>query len=158
MIGYGLVDPTHLRRIAVGVCDVLGHGKEATAVDFLLEICAQETHSGKLRDRHATAAGVGVCQIDPVGFRDVLARTDSYPEWVELYEVFGIEKENLKYEMLAYSPLLALVICRLFLRLIPEPFPASVEGRAEYWKCHYNTKCGKGTPEEYLLNVKVHKV
>ena len=33
---------------------------------------------------------------------------------------------------------------------IPDPIPPKVEDRAKYWKTHYNTVAGKGTPEKYL--------
>lgn len=151
---YGLVDKSHIRVIALVVCDTLGHGANGNAADFLCEIAAQETHSGCLMDRHTTKAGVGLMQIDRICFDDVVARTrDSV--WDDLKENHGIER-NVSYEMLAYSPLLAIVFARLFLRLIPEEFPDTREARAEYWKNHYNTELGAGTPEEYLLNCECH--
>ena len=70
--------------------------------------------------------------------------------------MFGIVESTLNYEILAYSPLLAMVFARLFLKLIPEEFPGTLEGRAKYWKKYYNTEAGAGTPEEYIENVGAH--
>lgn len=146
---YGLIQSDDIRRGAIKVCDVLGHGKNNVASLFLREIAVQETLAGSLRDRHDTKLGVGLMQIDRICFDDVKARTKK-SIWEKIENELGIEGENVTHEMLAYSPLLALLWARLFLRLIPEEFPVDQEGRARYWKKYYNTSAGKGTVDEYL--------
>jgi hypothetical protein len=154
-IYYGLTEHGEIADKAISVCEVLGYGANGVASKFLCEIAAQETHSGRLMDRHTVSAGVGLMQIDRICFDDVRART-SNEIWDKVERNFGIIESTLSYEMLAYSPLLAMIFARLFLRLKPEEFPLEVEGRAEYWKKYYNTEAGAGTPGEYLENVEVY--
>lgn len=45
---------------------------------------------------------------------------------------------------------LAMLFCRLHYLRCPGPIPATEGQRAAYWKKHYNTTAGKGTPEKYL--------
>lgn len=53
---------------------------------------------------------------------------------------------------LATNALYAAAICRLIYYRRPEPLPApgDVAGYAAYWKLHYNTPAGKGTPEHFI--------
>lgn len=46
----------------------------------------------------------------------------------------------------------AAALCRAHYFRRPEPLPAAgdVEGQAAYWKRHYNTRFGKGTPDQYV--------
>lgn len=39
---------------------------------------------------------------------------------------------------------------RLHYLRFPEPVPESLGDQAAYWKAHYNTYLGRGTPEDYL--------
>lgn len=151
--GYGLPSPSLAPAFAAAVCDVLGHGSKGGAVTMLLETAAQETHLGRYRDPTPDGAGRGLCQCDPIGFQDVLARARD----VDVYAVqkyFGIDLRNTEHRHLDVSPLLAFVVCRLFYKLIPEPFPTNLPGRAAYWKKYYNTRAGKGSVGEYIENVK----
>jgi len=154
---YGLVGDkpqAQIWEVAFNVCMVLGSGANKVAEVFLCEIAAQETHSGTLRDRHATSMGTGLNQIERISFDNIMARTRD-EVWDTIRFHFGIER-NLNYEMLAYSPLLSMIFARLHLRLIPEEIPADIEGRAAYWKKYYNTEAGAGTVEDYLKNCKAH--
>lgn len=151
---YGLTTREQVKESADTVCYVLGHGIHRNASQFLCEIAAQETHSGTLRDRHATKMGVGLMQIERVSFNNTMDRTHQ-KIWYLINEEFGVE-QNLNYEMLAYSPLLSMIFARLHLRLIPEEFPTNIGARASYWKKYYNTIAGSGTAEEYIANCEAH--
>jgi len=145
---YGLTTKNQIWEHARAVCDVIGHGRNNVGIQFLQEIAAVETHSGMLRDRHATRLGTGLTQIDrETGFVEVMRRTP-IEMWERITQELGIEI-NVSYEMLAYSPLLSILFTRLYLLPYPE-FPALRVDRAEYWKKYYNSSAGAGTPEHYL--------
>lgn len=149
--GYGLLLPAEASAYAAAVCDVLGHGSSGNAVTMLLETAAQETHLGIYRDPTPNGAGRGICQCDLIAFDDIKHRARE-ADVDAVRKVFGIDLRNTVHAQLDYSPLLAFIFCRLFYKLIPELFPATVAGRADYWKRYYNTAQGKGTVEEYIHN------
>ena len=148
---YGLAQAQQVYQFARAVCDVLGHGANATAIQMLVETAAQETHGGRYRDPSPDGAGRGLCQLDLIAFQDVQQRTRN-KDVEAVREAFGIVLAQVDHDDLDYSPMLSMVFARLFYRLIPDVFPVTVEGRAAYWKEHYNTVLGKGTVDEYIHN------
>ena len=46
----------------------------------------------------------------------------------------------------------AVLCARLHYMRQSEPVPATLGGQAAYWKRHYNTTAGKGTPEKYITD------
>lgn len=152
MVYYGLACPEHVWLYARRVCDVLGNGANATAINMLVETAAQETHGGRYRDPTAKA-GRGLCQIDLIGFKDVQARTRDDNAQAVL-EAFNVDVRTVQHCELDHSPMLSMIFCRLFYILIPDLFPRDVVGRAHYWKRFYNTRLGHGTPQKYVENAK----
>jgi|SRR5688572_17619067 len=157
---YGIVHRDQPQQYAQAVCDVLGHGENRLAVRMLLETCAQETHMGRFRDTDFLRHGIGLMQLDRIGFDDVKTRARD-EDLQKLEERFGVvirsdkpTQKAVEHEDLAFSPLLSMIFARLFYKLRPDPIPDSIEGRARYWKKYYNTPAGKGTEAEYLLNAK----
>ena len=45
---------------------------------------------------------------------------------------------------------LAVAFCRIYYWRKPGSIPSDIEGRAAYWKKHYNTEGGKGSVKHYL--------
>ena len=45
---------------------------------------------------------------------------------------------------------LAVAFCRIYYWRKPGSIPSDIEGRAKYWKKHYNTAGGKGSFEHYM--------
>jgi hypothetical protein len=45
-------------------------------------------------------------------------------------------------------------MCRLHYRRVPEPLPDAedINGLAAYWKKYYNTKAGRGSESEFIIN------
>ena len=43
-----------------------------------------------------------------------------------------------------------IVFCRLKYWRVPKPIPKDLEGKAKYWKEHYNTELGAGTVSHFL--------
>lgn len=148
---YGLTHPHHAVDIVNAVCAVLGNGSNGCANLLMLETSQQETHLGEFEDPGDYTAGVGLCQADPIGFQDVQRRTRDH-NLEAIKEAFGIDLLEVEHRELAYSPLLAFIVCRLHYKLRPERIPMDIHGRAEYWKKFYNSELGKGTVEEYVEN------
>ena len=73
MIGYGLVSPSLIKIFAQKVVEVLGGGEAAVAI--LCETAAAETMCGQTPDKTRHGAGRGLCQVDQIGFDDVVARS-----------------------------------------------------------------------------------
>lgn len=46
----------------------------------------------------------------------------------------------------------ATAIARLVYLPVPEQIPTDLDGLAQYWKDHFNTRHGKGTVEEFKMN------
>ena len=78
-----------------------------------------------------------------------MARTRSWNLQTVLNE-FNVDLKRVTYEMLEYNPLLSVIVCRLFYKLIPEEIGSRVSEWATYWKKYYNTEKGKGTVEQYI--------
>ncbi len=150
---YGLVKQSHAIDMAKSVCDVFGPGKYGTAADYLIEIAIQETRLGLYLDPTPNGAGRGLTQIDQIAFDDIQRRAKKLNK-SSIHHHWGIDLHRVKHDELDYNPLLALIYCRLFWLLIPEPIPATLQGRAEYWKKYYNTSAGKGTTQDYINNVR----
>jgi len=154
LVYYGLANQRHLRDTVVAVCSVLGYGGQGGfAVDLMMETAAQETRCGQYRDPTPNGAGRGLFQVDPVAFNDICQRARTN-DLEMIFSHFAIDIKKIRHDALDYSPLLAAIFCRLFYKLIPDVIPASVEGRAVYWKKHYNTVLGAGTAAEYVVNAK----
>ena len=152
MVFYGLARPRHVRDYARNVCDVLGRGVNNNAMQMLIETAAQETHCGQYRDPSPDGAGRGLCQIDLIAHNDVKDRTREHNVG-RVFETFNLDIRVLDHRELDHSPLASMVMCRLFYILVPDLFPTTLEGRAAYWKRHYN-KSGKGTEAEFIENAK----
>lgn len=157
MIGYGLVSPSLVKVFAQRVVEVLGGGD--AAVLLICETAVAETGLGIFPDKTRGSAGRGLCQVDPIGFEDVIARARQS-------DVDAVEREfdiRLRSRVagdrcatladLDYSPLLSLIICRLHYKLRQEPLPQNLAGRARYWKKYYNTSAGAGTEKDYIFRV-----
>lgn len=152
-MNYGITHKSEIRQLARKVVSVFGGG--INAEDFLVEIAAAETLSAAYVDPTPETSGVGLTQFDPIALDDLKLRVR--PKYRKrLKEMLGYDLDKVQLKDLANDPLLALALTRLKLMLIPDPIPATLQGRAQYWKTHYNTRLGKGTVEGYLDKVAHH--
>lgn len=130
---------------------MLGHGANNRAVNLLLETAAAETCLGTYEDPTPGSAGMGLCQIDYIGYIDIQRRTR--PHIVKLIkQKLGYDILNVMHVDLINDPKLSFIFCRLHYRLRPEDIPLTLRGRAEYWKQFYNSMAGKGTVQHFLDN------
>lgn len=155
--GYGLASPGQIKQFVQIVCDVLGAGEANSAVLLLCETAAAETGYGTYKDPTPDGAGRGLYQCDEIAFIDVQHRARQ-SDVDKLKTVFGFDLRQLQWRDLNFSPLLQTVIARLHYKLIPDPIPLTLSGRAEYWKRYYNTAAGKGSAAEYIERVKPYQI
>lgn len=144
---YGLTNTQQLQDCISAACALFPNSTNATAL--LLETAAVETRLGTYPDPTPNGAGRGVFQCDPIGFKDVLARTPA-ADLAAIKTTFNIDLTTLPHAALDVSPLAAALVARLFYRLVPKAIPSTLNERADYWKRYYNTAAGKGTPSKYL--------
>lgn len=149
---YGIAKPSEIIPMVKYVVKVFGGGENAELL--LLETCAAETLFASLPDRHTHRLGVGLTQIDQIALDDLQLRLRSkYRNLLKLE--FGYDITDVRLEMLYDDPMLALALTRLIYMMRPEPIPSTLEGRAKYWKDHYN-KSGKGTADGYIEKVRLY--
>lgn len=154
---YGLKNKQDAVVIAHKVVGAFGGGHRA--VRLLLEIAATETHLGEYPDDNPEKLGVGITQFDQIRLDDLKARARGKHRKI-LKRSFGYDLMNVELADLAYDPLLAFCLTRMVFKLIPDPIPADVPGRARYWKRFWNTYAenAAGTPERYIEDVRHHLV
>jgi hypothetical protein len=89
-------------------------------------------------------------QIEPATARDIFNNYVEYREpLVQALIVFGVDPMDLDFSVKT-NIAVAICLCRFHYRRVPSAIPKTKEGRAKYWKKHYNTELGKGTIEHYL--------
>ena len=147
---YGLTDEKELYIIVNEICKVLGNGGNNTADELLIETAGAETNKGLTKDNGILTAGIGLTQFDKGSFEDTKKRSEKHRDNIK--DNLKVDINLVEWEMLAYSPFLALLFTRLKYKLIPEEIPSDIEGRAKYWKKYYNTIAGAGTITHYLKN------
>tara|TARA_R100001594_G_scaffold749_2_gene2994 strand:+ start:549 stop:1178 length:630 start_codon:yes stop_codon:yes gene_type:complete len=124
---------------------------------FMKNMAATESNLGgdKLGDY-----SFGATQIDPIKYKDIVERATG-PEGLKRVGIankylsekldrpdFDILNLNLQEE--AHNPYISAALTRMGLLNIPEAIPGDLEGQAKYWKEHWNTEAGKGTPEHFM--------
>ena len=146
-MNYGFIDDETLLKQAKQICDCLGHGKNNTAIQMILETAVVETGLGRIEDTTVNA-GMGLTQFDKLPFDDIKQR--NYHLRKKIYEDLKVDIHLIDWNDLRYNSFLSLLFTRMFYLLKNEHIPKTIEERAAYWKLHYNTKLGKGTVEHYL--------
>jgi len=98
----------------------------------------------------------GIWQVDKIGF-DETKNVRSHPSLRTTMEKIkkqkGIDWNSVTWEDL-WKPLYSGLSARLLLSTKAGKIPDTLEGQAEYWKKHYNSGVGKGTPEKFIKDVK----
>lgn len=147
----GLIDRV-LTLFGRGINDNI---RSEDAIRLLFGTAAQESQLGTYL-RQINGPALGVFQIEPD------TELDIWKNWLvhrhtmadSIYNLSGVTWANpLALETnLAYQ----IIMARIHYLRVPEPLPhhGDVPAMANYWKAHYNTHLGKGTPEEWVRNFK----
>lgn len=120
---------------------------------LLLGTAAQESHCGRWLEQMDNGPAVGIFQMEPATYFDVLSNV--VPAF-ERKTGFGKSHFPDNPEFLKYDINLAIHIARLYYARFSEPLPfPKVSALGRYWKKYWNTEKGKGTVEEYVKNFPV---
>lgn len=138
-------------------------------LQFLKEISIVEsnmgTDEGIYKDQGGNTGDIGMLQINPIGYNLVMKRLkakpgDKTPMKIQKYipivkDVVGLDLRNVEFEDLKDNRLNAIFGRLYLLTKTDEPIPDTLEGRAQYWKDHYNSNhpLAKGTPERFVKAV-----
>ena len=123
------------------------------AVELILGTIAQESTGGRYI-RQITGPALGICQMEPTTFKDIVNNYIKYKLDLGRAVMFASGVTALKSEMLEYNLAFSIAMCRIHYLRVPEGLPSDLEGYARYWKQYYNTVHGKGTVEEFIANYK----
>ncbi len=102
----------------------------------------------------------GIYQMEPTTHDDIwedfLAFRRELKDRVSAFLVPGQDRIGQLVWNLAY----ATAMCRVHYLRVPQRLPAhdDIRGLAEYWKQHYNTPHGRGTPDEFVQKFKDHVI
>ena len=150
------IDKDQLRTYVVRPC--LGHlglWSEA-AENLLMGTAAQESHMGTYLHQIKGPA-LGIYQCEPATHQDIHENFLNYKAELSK-KVINLLSANDQspVDQLSWNLWYATAICRVhYLRAkgsLPEA--GDVAGMAAYWKNHYNTSLGRGTPKEFVANYK----
>ena len=108
----------------------------------------------------------GATQIDPIRYQDIIDRATG-PEGdkrVNLANTFLSEQlDRPDFDIRAldltkegHNPYISATLTRMGLLNVPENVPDTLQGQADYWKKHWNTESGKGTPEKFMSQSQHH--
>nr|DAR07359.1 MAG TPA: lysozyme [Caudoviricetes sp.] len=124
------------------------------AVNLLMGTAAQESHLGKYRKQLGGGPALGIFQMEPATFNDIVNNYLRYkPELASRIERVA-RISRFKAEDIENNDLLAICMARVHYLRVKEAIPSDLEGWARYWKRYYNTPLGKGTEEEFIANYK----
>lgn len=124
-----------------------------SAENLLLGTAAQESRMGYFL-KQVGGPALGIYQIEPRTHTDVqinfLAFREQLAQEVMNLSFAGMSMEDQLVCNLAYATAIARIIyLRVKTRL---PDADDIDGMADYWKTHYNTRWGRGTKEEFIKN------
>lgn len=136
------------------VCETLIDASSATglhlqsprAIEWLVAVCAHESHMGKYR-KQMNGPAIGIYQQEPKTIVDVQRHVLSLQKYELLRKHIQstpgtIQDNDVKSTLFARAQMLR----------FSEPFPSvgDRQGQAELWKLRWNTGDGKGTIEKFL--------
>lgn len=122
------------------------------AVKLLMGTAAQESHLGKYRKQLGGGPAIGIFQMEPATFNDIVNNYLRYKPALAARIERVARVCRFKAEDIENNDLLAICMARVHYLRASEAIPPDVEGMARYWKRYYNTPLGKGTVEEFIAN------
>lgn len=144
-------------------------GQLSDVSDFMTNLAMQESRLGK----DTTPVSYSPFQIDPIGYKDIalkgkagegktlerasiankLLRDMGYGED---FDILGLSYDDKSVDDALRDPLVGALVTRMKLGTIRESIPRDLQGQANYWKKHWNTKEGKGKPEHLINQVQFY--
>lgn len=122
------------------------------AEDLVMGTAAQESHLVYLRQLVGPA--FGLWQMEPTTHDDLWRNYLAYhPQLAGRVRSF-LAPGHADVAQLVWNLAYGAAMCRIHYRRIKAPLPPAgdVGAMARYWKTYYNTRLGKGKPEEFVRN------
>ncbi len=146
-----MLDPQHfLAYVVRPSLDSIGLWSEA-AERLLLGTAITESELTWLR-QHGDGPARGVYQIEPATHDDIWANYLAYRDELANRVARLAARASPRAEQLTWNLGYATAIARLVYYRRPALLPPAddLAGLARYWKAHFNTALGAGTPEDFL--------
>lgn len=149
-------DKNEVRALILEACEELSYGNyvmnQPEAVELLMGTWATESAGGKYTKQLGGGPALSAWQIERPTFADTINRCKLVHRKI-LADTAGVGFiSDVDFPKIERNHKLACQVARLKYYLSPKPIPTDLMGQAEMWKEVYNTKFGKGTVEEYILN------
>jgi len=147
-----MLDPAQLRADIIRPALAAIGSDSADAAELILGTIAQESGGQYVRQLGGGPA-MGICQMEPATHDDIWGNFLRYRSSLSnsLLAAIGASQRP-RAERMVWDLRYAVLMCRAHYLRVPEPLPDTLEGKADYWKQHYNTADGAGTVEEYVRN------
>ena len=125
------------------------------AVNLLMGTAAVESRFGTYL-RQIKGPALGVFQMEPATEEDIWCNFFPNRPRVRLRVINATGKAGPNVRALESNIAYQIAMARCQYLRFPEPLPFSknLEALADYWKRYYNTRAGKGSPEEFIENYK----
>ena len=125
------------------------------AEDLVMGTASQESHLKFIQQLNGGPA-MGLFQMEPATYEDhwsnwLLNRPDLA---CKVRNAISTSQGIPSADRMRWDLRFAAIMCRIHYRRRPEPLPeyGDIWAYANYWKDHYNTHLGAGTPEEFYEN------
>jgi len=122
------------------------------SANLVLGTIAQESAYGKYRKQLGDGPALGICQMEPATFTDIVKNYLKYHSDISDKIKSICDVTELNPNDLYLNDRLSICMCRVHYLRVAEKMPATIEGYAAYWKRYYNTVKGKGTETEFIRN------
>jgi hypothetical protein len=124
-----------------------------SALQLVAGTMAVESDMGKFLVQLGGGPALGVYQMEPATYTDIWDNYLRYnPSYVSLiFSMLDVTHRPPASRMI-WDIRFATIMCRLHYRRVKEPLPeaGNIKGMAWYWKEHYNTKLGRGEPNDFV--------
>lgn len=151
------INSRHLRKLVVApTLKKIGLHSEA-AENLILGTIAQESHMGEYLRQLGGGPAVGICQMEPATLNDIYDNFLKYrPSLRSKLDALQKTQGKPTPEDLISNLDLSVALCRVHYFRVKYKLPEArnTVALAHYWKDHYNTHKGAGTPEEFIQNYK----
>jgi hypothetical protein len=124
----------------------------SNAIELILGTIAQESAYGKYRRQLGNGPALGICQMEPNTFNDIINNFLKYKPILakKLLSICSLEEFDV--DQLETNDKFAVCMCRIHYYRMKENIPSTLEGWAHYWKKYYNSYLGAGKEEEFIAN------
>lgn len=129
------------------------------AEQLLLGTAAQESNFQYIdqitRNGEKIGPAVGLYQMERATHDDIWkSYIDLRPKLKKTVEQFLAPFPENKWEQMQGNHYYATAMARVFYLRFRSPLPKTLPDMAGYWKGYWNTKLGKGTPDQFVANYK----